>query len=121
MYFVEHSVSMYVNCCSDVVGDLLEWPERCLDVAGFKHFNSARLRLVSTCGEERVCNRDRLFLTLHGEFGTCEASIHLVVDVEEGELGRCEVRRMSLGEAFPDLVAVVCVVDESVIADFVLF
>ncbi len=42
----EHSVSLYVAYCSEFVGDMFEQHEGCLEVAGFKRFNSVLLRLV---------------------------------------------------------------------------
>ncbi len=83
----EHSVSLHVACCSEVVGDLLEQSKGCLEFAGFIRFNSVLLSLVSNYGEGFIRDRERVFLTLRGELGVCKGPRHLVVDVEVGGLG----------------------------------
>ncbi len=109
----QHHVPLHVGCCCQDVRDLIEQLVSCLVVLGFKRFNSVFLRLVSNCGEELVCHRDRLLFTFCGKLRVCEGSCDLViVDVKVGWFRGGEVRRLSLGEPLSDLVAVVCVVDD---------
>ncbi len=62
--------------------------------------------LVSNCGEEGVCHRDRIFRTSRGCLSLAEGYGDLVIDVKLGRLGGREFRRLPLDEALPDLVAV---------------